>query len=45
MNTHFWVDTENRVAVVLLLQMLPFYDEQAIELLTTFEKALYRHLK
>ncbi len=30
---------------LLLLQVLPFYDEQVIELLTTFEKALYQHLK
>ena len=40
-NTHFWIDTTNEIGVVLLLQQYPFYDERAIELLTTFERTLY----
>jgi CubicO group peptidase (beta-lactamase class C family) len=40
-NTHFWIDPANGIGVVLLLQLLPFYDDRAVELLTTFERALY----
>ena len=40
-NTHFWIDPANEIGVVLLLQLFPFYDDKAIELLTTFERALY----
>lgn len=43
-NTHFWVDPQQRIAVVLLMQVLPFYDESCIELLRGFEAALYGHL-
>ncbi len=41
-NTHFWIDLENELGVVLLLQLYPFYDDEAIDLLTTFERTLYR---
>ena len=44
MNTHFWIDPANEIGVVLLLQLYPFYDDKAIELLTTFERTLYRGL-
>lgn len=40
-NTHFWIDTENQIGVVLLVQVLPFYDETIIELLTAFERTFY----
>ena len=40
-NTHFWVDLENGIGVILLLQLLPFYDEQVMELLSAFESTLY----
>ncbi|MGD2122968.1 MAG: serine hydrolase domain-containing protein [Gemmatimonadota bacterium] len=40
-NTHFWIDVENGIGIVLLLQVLPFYDEAAIHLLTEFERVLY----
>ena len=40
-NTHFWIDPQNGIGVVLLLQVLPFYDEKAINLLSSFERALY----
>jgi CubicO group peptidase (beta-lactamase class C family) len=40
-NTHFWIDRQNDIGVVLLLQVLPFYDEKAINLLSNFERALY----
>jgi methyl acetate hydrolase len=40
-NTHFWIDPERGLGVVLLLQFYPFYDDEAIDLLTTFERTLY----
>lgn len=40
-NTHFWIDPTNEIGVVLMLQLFPFYDDRAIELLTTFERTLY----
>jgi len=40
-NTHFWIDPANEIGVVLLLQLLPFYDDKAVELLTAFERTLY----
>lgn len=40
-NTHFWIDPVNGIGVVLLLQLRPFYDEQVIDLMTTFERTLY----
>ncbi len=43
-NTHFWIDPQNGIGVVLMLQLLPFYDERALELLTTFERTLYSGL-
>ena len=40
-NTHFWIDPTNGIGVVLMLQLLPFYDEKVIDLMTTFERTLY----
>jgi hypothetical protein len=44
LNTHFWVDPNRRVGVVLLMQVLPFYDESCIELLRRFEQRMYKNL-
>jgi len=44
-NTHFWIDLENEIGVALLMQLLPFYDEKAIELLAKFERALYGQMQ
>lgn len=43
-NTEFWVDPVAGIGVVLLAQLLPFYDEGAVTLLTDFERALYSNL-
>ena len=43
-NTHFWIDPNRRVAVVVLMQVLPFYDEACIRVLRGFEELVYRHL-
>lgn len=40
-NTHFWIDPRNGIGVVLLFQVLPFYDPQIIAVLREFERTLY----
>ena len=44
-NTHFWFDPHRQVAVVLMMQLLPFYDTRCIELLQGFEQRLYHGLR
>ncbi|MCA1584811.1 MAG: beta-lactamase family protein [Acidobacteria bacterium] len=45
MNTHFWVDPERRIGAVLLVQILPFGDAKAMQLLDEFEAAVYAALE
>ena len=40
-NTYYWVDRESGVAGLLLMQLLPFADPQALGLLGAFERAVY----
>jgi CubicO group peptidase (beta-lactamase class C family) len=40
-NTFFWIDPKRKLCAVLMMQFLPFGDEQAIGLLGEFEKAVY----
>lgn len=44
-NTEFWIDPENAIGAVLMMQYLPFYDEKAIEVLQGFEQRIYQHLE
>jgi CubicO group peptidase (beta-lactamase class C family) len=44
-NTHFWIDPDRHVAAVVLMQVLPFYDEASIGVLRGFEELVYRHLE
>jgi CubicO group peptidase (beta-lactamase class C family) len=44
-NTHFWVDPTRQIGVVVLMQVLPFYDDRAIALLTGVEKLVNTHVK
>ncbi len=44
-NTEFWIDPANGIGAVLLLQYLPFYDADAIELLQAFEARVYSGLR
>jgi methyl acetate hydrolase len=44
-NTHFWVDPNRHVAAVVLMQVLPFYDDACIRVLRGFEALVYRHLE
>ena len=40
-NTHFWIDQENGIGVILLFQLLPFYDEAVLGVMADFESTLY----
>lgn len=44
-NTHFWIDPAKGIGAVFLVQVLPFYDEQAMAALRGFEELVYRHVK
>jgi methyl acetate hydrolase len=44
-NTHFWVDPDNGIGVVLLTQVLPFYNATSMDVLKRFERALYQQLQ
>lgn len=43
-NTYFWIDSTNEIAAALLCQLLPFAHPPVIELLSRFEKAIYKNL-
>jgi CubicO group peptidase (beta-lactamase class C family) len=43
-NTHFWIDPQARIGVVVMTQVLPFYDDKVMALLAKFEETLYRGL-
>jgi CubicO group peptidase (beta-lactamase class C family) len=43
-NTFFWVDPEAQIGAIVLMQMLPFYDEAALRVLRGVEEQIYRHL-
>jgi CubicO group peptidase (beta-lactamase class C family) len=44
-NTHFWIDEPAGVAGLLMVQLLPFYDEACTELWRDFERAVYANLR
>lgn len=43
-NTEFWIDPRRHIAVVMMMQILPFYDDGAIRTLRDFEQIVYQHL-
>jgi methyl acetate hydrolase len=43
-NTYFWIDPRRGVCAVLMMQYLPFFDKEAISLLSEFERTLYASL-
>lgn len=43
-NTHFWVDREHEIGVVVMMQLLPFYDERTMRVLGGIEQIVYRNL-
>ena len=44
-NTHFFVDPQKEIGVVVMMQTLPFYDEASMKLYADVEEAIYRNLK
>ena len=44
-NTYYWIDPQKQIGAVILMQMLPFYDEAALRVLNGFEERVYRNLK
>ena len=44
-NTHFWVDPKNGIGVVILTQVLPFYNALSMDVMKRFEKSIYEHLQ
>ena len=43
-NTHFFIDPASGIGVLVLMQVLPFYDEAAMRVYRGFEAAVYRAL-
>jgi CubicO group peptidase (beta-lactamase class C family) len=44
-NTEFWVDPVQHIGCVMMMQVLPFYDDSAIRTLRDFEKLVYQNLR
>ena len=44
-NTHFWVDPKRDIAAVLMIQVLPFYDDATMKLYQDFEEAIGKNLR
>ena len=43
-NTHFWVDPANGIGVVILTQVLPFYNATSMDVMKRFEHLIYENL-
>ena len=41
-NTYFWIDPRKNVAGVILMQLLPFGDPQALQTFAAFESSVYK---
>jgi CubicO group peptidase (beta-lactamase class C family) len=41
-NTYFWIDPTKNIAGVILMQLLPFADPQALQTFADFESGLYK---
>ena len=44
-NTKFWIDRTQNIGAVLLMQLLPFEDRDAVTVLDNFERRVYQHLQ
>jgi CubicO group peptidase (beta-lactamase class C family) len=44
-NTHFWVDPKRQIAGVIMMQVLPFYDDGAMKIYQDVEAAIGKNLK
>jgi CubicO group peptidase (beta-lactamase class C family) len=43
-NTHFWVDPKNGIGVVMMTQVLPFYNPVSMDVMKRFERLIYENL-
>lgn len=43
-NTEFWIDPVKHIGGVMMMQVLPFYDDGAIRTLRNFERSVYQNL-
>jgi methyl acetate hydrolase len=43
-NTFFWIDPEKQIGAIVLMQVLPFYDDAAIGILQGTEKLIYQNV-
>jgi CubicO group peptidase (beta-lactamase class C family) len=44
-NTFYWIDPQKQIGAVILMQVLPFYDEGALRVLNGFEERVYKNLR
>jgi CubicO group peptidase (beta-lactamase class C family) len=44
-NTHFWVDPKRQITGVIMMQVLPFYDESCMKVYQDVEAAIGKNLK
>ena len=44
-NTEFWIDPVQHIGGVMMMQVLPFYDDGAIRTLRDFEGLVYQDLR
>lgn len=44
-NTQFWIDPKRGIGAVVMLQVLPFYDDTCLRVLRDFEGLVYKNLK
>ncbi len=44
-NTFYWIDPQQQIGVIVMMQMLPFYDDAAIGILQGTEKLVYQHTR
>jgi methyl acetate hydrolase len=44
-NTEFWIDPVHHIGGVMMMQVLPFYDDGALRTLRDFEESVYQNLR
>jgi CubicO group peptidase (beta-lactamase class C family) len=44
-NTHFFIDPAEEIGVIVMTQLLPFYDDAVIKMYAGVEEAVYKNLK
>jgi hypothetical protein len=44
-NTFVWIDPQGEIGMIVLMQVLPFYDEATLGVLRGTEACVYAHLK